>query len=89
MAMTKCPYCPQKFQTHHGLGGHLSGPCGALLKAAKEMAKVGNGQFKSIIEVKTTGSLDGLAANMREMANAHRAKAEELEQMASRIGSLA
>jgi hypothetical protein len=36
--MVKCPYCPQKFPTHHGLGGHLSGPCGIKLQAAKAKA---------------------------------------------------
>jgi hypothetical protein len=37
--MVKCPYCPKKFPTHHGLGGHLSGPCGIKLQAAKAKAK--------------------------------------------------
>jgi hypothetical protein len=36
--MVKCPYCPKKFVTHHGLGGHLSGPCGIKLKASKAKA---------------------------------------------------
>lgn len=37
--MVKCPFCPKKFPTHHGLGGHVSGPCGIKLKAAKAKAK--------------------------------------------------
>lgn len=37
--MVKCPFCPKKFPTHHGLGGHVSGPCGIKLRAAKAKAK--------------------------------------------------
>lgn len=36
--MVKCPFCPKKFPTHHGLGGHLSGPCGIKLMASKVKA---------------------------------------------------
>lgn len=121
--MVKCPYCPKKFPTHHGLGGHLSGPCGIKLKASKAKAskpkpnawlsapsatlskpkpkpkespvrvnfgpKI-NAELRAEDRAKKQAAIPGkLASDMRNLAAAHRQKAEELEQMADRVSALA
>lgn len=105
MANVKCPYCPQKFPTHHGLGGHLSGPCGAKLKAAKDKAKAPprkasrividygrkmNAELREDARTKVQAAIPSkLASDLRGLAAVHRSKAEEIEKMATRIEAMA
>lgn len=110
--MVKCPYCPKKFPTHHGLGGHLSGPCGIKLKASKangvskpkpkpkrklkefplkvDFGPEMNAELRAQDRAKAQAAMFGkLAVEMRKLADVHRKKAEDLEQMANRMRFLA
>lgn len=106
--MVKCPFCPKKFPTHHGLGGHLSGPCGINLKASKAKAKPKprpklkgfpvkvdfgpkmNAELRAEDREKRLAAIPRkVAFDMRKLAAAYQAKAQELERMADRVSTLA
>lgn len=90
--MVKCPRCPKKFPTHHGLGGHLSGPCGLKGKVAmkngesSKQKSVGNSRtkLKSAIQQR----LETTVQMMRAVSREYKAKAQTLDFMAKSIEAL-